>query len=90
MDLSAVKMFILDEADNFFMDKTREDEIMLIDGHLKALTQKVQYVFFSATYDKAISEKLSTLISEANQINLRPDQIKLDNVQQYYFKADKG
>jgi len=31
MDLSALKMFILDEADNFFMDKEREDDIKIID-----------------------------------------------------------
>lgn len=47
-------------------------------------------MFFSATYDSKISEKIATLISDANQIKLNPEKIKLDNVSQYYFKAVKG
>jgi len=31
-------MFILDEADNFFMDQERENEIRQIDKILKSLT----------------------------------------------------
>ena len=80
LDLSTLRMFVLDEADNFFMDERRENEIMQFHQALQKLSQPVQYVFFSATFDKAITDKLSELITEANQINLKLDQLKLDNV----------
>ena len=80
IDLSALRVFVLDEADNFFMDQKREEEIMMFHKNIQQLKTDVQYVFFSATFDKAITEKLSNLISEANQIHLKQEQLQLDNV----------
>ena len=81
IDLSALRVFVLDEADNFFMDQNREVEIMALHEIIQQLKTDVQYVFFSATFNKAITEKLSNLISEANQIHLKTEQLQLDNVQ---------
>ncbi len=92
IDLTELRVFVLDEADDFFMDEQREKEINQFHEFLKTkLSQHVQYVFFSATYDSNISEKISTLINDANQINLKQELLKLDNIQQFYMRTpEKG
>ena len=90
VDLSEMRVFILDEADDFFMDKDRESELMKFHTTLQKLGKSVQYILFSATYDKLISEKISKLVKEANQINLKVEQLKLENIQQFYVKCNKG
>lgn len=54
---------------------------------MKELKRHVQYIFFSATYDPQISEQISNIVTEANQINLKKELLKLDNVQQFYFQC---
>ena len=73
-------MLIIDEADNFFMDNTREEEIISLNRYLKSQIQRFQYVLVCLAKDEPISDKIDNLISEANHINLRPDAIELDNV----------
>ena len=63
---------------------------MYLASVFKKLTQPIQYVLFSATYDKAISLKISEIISVANQINLKKEKLKLDNIQQFYLSCYKG
>ena len=62
------------------MDVRREEELMRFDAVAKKLKNPVQYIFFSATYEPAISEKISTIVTDANQIVLKVEQLKLDNV----------
>ena len=71
---------MLDEVDLFFLDKLEEDEIMALHEVIQQLKTDVQYVFFSATIDRTITEKLSNMITEANQIYLYQEELKLDNV----------
>jgi len=59
-------MFILDEADSFFLGTNHLDEIKKFDGILKEkVGHRVQYVFFSATYDHNVSDEISQIIDEA-------------------------
>ena len=88
-DLSALRICVLDEVDLFFLDKLEEDEIMALHEVIQQLKTDVQYVFFSATIDRTITEKLSNMITEANQIYLYQEELKLDNVKQYYYKCKK-
>jgi superfamily II DNA/RNA helicase len=90
INLSSMKVFVLDEADNFFMEKQREEEIMSIHQAFQKQKLQVQYLFFSATYNEDVSERISNLVDEASQINLKQEQLKLDNVTQYYLKTDRG
>lgn len=75
-----MKAFVLDEADEFFMDQQREDEVFAFHEALQKLDHQVQYIFFSATYDPTISEKISNLVKEAVQINLKKEKLKLENL----------
>ena len=58
-------MFILDEADSFFLGINHIDEIKRFDGILKRVGHLVQYAFFSATYEEIVSEEISQIINEA-------------------------
>ena len=73
IDLSALRVFVLDEADHFFKDNTREDEIMVLHQIIQQLKTDVQYVVFSTTFEKAVTEKLPNLISEGFQIHLKQE-----------------
>jgi len=91
VDLTELRVFVLDEADDFYMDTRKEKEIYKFHGFINTkLKRQVQYIFFSATFDTAISEKISAIVSDANQINLKQEQLKLDNIQQYYMKCAKN
>ena len=73
------------------MDEKKEQEINTFHTHIvKTLKRTVQYVFFSATFDPVISEKISAIVTEANQIHLKEEQLKLDNIQQYYMRCKKN
>lgn len=89
IDLSGLRVFVLDEADEFFMDAKREAELNEFHSILKALPKPVQYIFFSATYDSAIAEKISLIVENAQQIVVKNEILKLENVTQYYMRCPK-
>ena len=92
LDLSELRVVVLDEADVYFKDEDIERDTMNLIAIFKKLTQPIQYVLFSATYNEVISLKISEIMSEANQINLKKEKLKLklDNIQQFYLSCNKG
>lgn len=68
IDISELRCFILDEADDFFMDEKRQQELETFHAAAQKTGKHVQYILFSATYDPHISDKISELVKEANQI----------------------
>jgi len=44
------------------------------------LQNKVQFVFFSATFEQAVSDQIAEIITDASQIVMKVENIKLDNV----------
>ena len=70
LDLSELRVVVLDEADEYFKDEDIERDTMNLVAVFKKLTQPIQYVLFSATYNEVISLKISEIIFEANQIGL--------------------
>lgn len=91
IDMSELRVFVLDEADDFYMDEKKEHEINTFHSHIvNSLKRDVQYVFFSATFEPTISEKISAIVTEANQIHLKEEQLKLENIQQYYMRCKKN
>ena len=89
LDLSELRVVVLDEADEYLKDQDREDDLMYLARVFKKLTKPIQYVLFSATYSEAISLKISEIVSEANQINLKKEKLKLDHIQQFYLSCSK-
>jgi superfamily II DNA/RNA helicase len=87
LDLSELRVFVLDEADAFFLESTRKEEIMKFHKILQGLGRPIQHVFFSATYDADVSKEISNILDEAIQISLQIESVKLDNIQQFYYKC---
>ena len=54
---------------------------------MQSQKRKIQYVFFSATYEKEVSAEIAKIIEEAVQLHLKIESLKLDNLQQYYYKC---
>ena len=90
LDLSELRVVVLDEADEYFKDEAKEKDTMDLAAVFKKLTKPIQYVLFSATYSEPISLKISEIVSEANQINLKKEKLKLDHIQQFYLSCNKN
>ena len=80
IDLSQLRVFVLDEADVFFKEKSNHHDLEKIHNIFQALKQNIQYIFFSATYEEDVSQEIAKIIKEAYQISLNVDEIKLDKV----------
>ena len=79
--LDKLRVFVLDEADTFFLDNKHKQELDSFVSSLSQLDNKVQFVFFSATYEKQVGIEISKIIKDAIQITMKVESIKLDNVQ---------
>jgi superfamily II DNA/RNA helicase len=55
---------------------------------LKALPHPIQYIFFSASYDDFVLEKIAKIVSKANKITVPIESVKPDNIKQYYYKCN--
>ena len=80
LDLSGLRVVVIDEADFFFEDENNNKSLMQLHAYLQKLELKYQYVLFSATYPEEVSEKISEIVKEANQISLKVEQLKLDHI----------
>jgi superfamily II DNA/RNA helicase len=79
--LDKLKVFVLDEADAFFLDNRHMEELDTFIKTVNKLNNTVQFVFFSATYEKHVGIEISKIIKNSVQISQRAESIKLDNVQ---------
>jgi superfamily II DNA/RNA helicase len=50
LDLSELKVLVIDEADCFFIEHNSFDEILRFKKVLESLKRPIQYLLFSATY----------------------------------------
>eukprot|EP00347_Sterkiella_histriomuscorum_P014676 403359974 len=88
IDLSELKLVVVDEADSFFDQQKSEEDVLKIWDELKKLKHRVQKVMISATYNEDVQDKIGNLIEEANQISLRVEQLQLDHIQQFEFRCE--
>ena len=71
MDLSALRVIVINDADFFFKAETNKKEIEdLTRGTFNKLKQKIQWVLFSATYPEEVIEEINKFVTEAVQIKL--------------------
>ena len=64
LDLSELKCFVIDEADIFFNDKKNYQALTeVIKNNISKLSQKIQYILFSATYPEEIKEAIGTIVA---------------------------
>lgn len=78
-----VKMVILDEADEM-LNMGFVDDINKI---LSAVPEERQTLLFSATMPKAIRELAETYLTEPTLIRMKPTQVTMDLIEQYYIEV---
>jgi superfamily II DNA/RNA helicase len=59
LKLDKLRVFVLDEADTFFLDNKHKEELDTFVATVNKLNNKVQFVFFSATYEKHVGIEIS-------------------------------
>ncbi len=88
LDLSSLALVVFDEADIFFDNQKEEDKLAKLNSILKKANPKLQYIFISATYSEEVSEKISKLVPDANQIKLKTEALHLDHIKHFYLKCE--
>jgi ATP-dependent RNA helicase DDX19/DBP5 len=82
LDLSQVKVFVLDEAD-VMLDRQGLGVQSL---RVKSLCPlQVQTVLFSATFTPQVVEFATAIAPNANQFTLQVDELTIDSIKQYYI-----
>ena len=91
LDLSALRCFVVDEADVFFNEKRNFQALTeVVSKHVSKLEHKVQYILFSATYPEEIKELIGTIVKKAQQISIKKESLQLDHIRQFEYVCEKG
>lgn len=83
MNISNLKMIVLDEADEMLSMGFRED----IETILKDAPEERQTVLFSATMPPAIINITKTFQKDPELVSINAKQVTLDNISQFYYSA---
>ena len=62
----------------------------LVSKYISKIEPKVQYILFSATYPEDVKEKIGNVVVEAQQVNIKKEQLQLNHIQQFEYKCAKG
>lgn len=84
LDLSHVKMAVLDEADKM-LDMGFKDDIEMI---FSQLPDERQILLFSATMPPEIKSLAKKYLREYKEINLSEDTLTVEGITQYYLNVD--
>ncbi len=85
LDLSNVKMVVLDETDRMLDMGFRED----IERILKSVPEQRQMMFFSATMPREIQQLIKTFAKEPEFIQIEAKEQNAPQVDQSYFEVDR-
>ncbi len=84
LDLSHIKMAVLDEADKM-LDMGFKDDIEMI---FSQLPDERQILLFSATMPPAIKSLAKKYLREYKEINLSEDTLTVEGITQYFLNVD--
>lgn len=83
LDLSNVKMVILDEADRMLDMGFRDD----IEKILQSTPEERQTVFFSATVSKQIRDLIERHSNEPKSVKIEQKELTVPTIEQWYFEV---
>ncbi len=86
VDLSGLKILVLDEADRMFDIGFRQDIIRII----KACPEKRQIMLLSATLDKEVEELSERYMTDPVQIYVSKDEISVESIWQRFIPTDRS
>jgi translation initiation factor 4A len=81
-----IRVLILDEADQMLEDRFREQVKCILK---KGFPKETQVALFSATMDEEVIAVANELLQSPTRILIRPDEVPLDGIKQYYVELDK-
>lgn len=84
LDLSAIEILVIDEADRM-LDMGFIDDVKMI---ASALPKSRQTVLFTATFDKSVSQLANSILREPERIEVLGKQITLEKIEQRLHIAD--
>ncbi|EKM57811.1 uncharacterized protein PHACADRAFT_182252 [Phanerochaete carnosa HHB-10118-sp] len=83
IDTSAVKIFVLDEADEMLNQDGLGDQTLRVKNMLPR--SQVQIVLFSATFPDNVRNFANKFAPNANKIELQKTEVTVDNIRQFYM-----
>ncbi|KAK4511118.1 uncharacterized protein ATC70_012329 [Mucor velutinosus] len=86
LPVQAVKIFVLDEADNMLDQDGLGDQSIRIKNNLK--NSNPQIVLFSATFPEHVREFATKFAPNANEISLKREDLSVDAIKQLYMDCD--
>ncbi|KAJ2142460.1 RNA helicase required for poly(A+) mRNA export [Coemansia sp. RSA 564] len=82
LPLGAMKLFVLDEADNMLDQQGLGDQTLRIK---KQVPKECQVVLFSATFPDNVREFTKRFAPEANEIRLKATELTVEGIKQFYM-----
>ncbi|KAI0685960.1 P-loop containing nucleoside triphosphate hydrolase protein [Cytidiella melzeri] len=84
IDVSEVKVFVLDEADDMLKQDGLGDQTLRVKNMLPK-NHHIQIVLFSATFPEHVRTFANKFAPNANRIELQQTEISVDNIRQFYM-----
>ncbi|KDR78829.1 hypothetical protein GALMADRAFT_1271862 [Galerina marginata CBS 339.88] len=83
LDVSNVKVFVLDEADNMLDQDGLGDQTLRVKNYLPR--KPIQIILFSATFPDNVRSFASKFAPNANKIELQKEELSVENIRQFYM-----
>ncbi|KAF9007570.1 DEAD-domain-containing protein [Cyathus striatus] len=84
LDVSTVKVFVLDEADNMLDQDGLGDQTLRVKNMLPKVNP-VQIILFSATFPDHVRAFASKFAPSANKIELKKNELSVEGIRQFYM-----
>jgi len=85
LDARAIKILVLDEADNMLAEQNLGDQCKRVKGFLP---KNIQVVLFSATFPKHVLTFAEQFAPKANVITLKHEELTVEGIKQFFFDCD--
>lgn len=85
INVSGLKVFVLDEADNMLSQQGLGDQCFRVK---KALPNSCQLVIFSATFPEEVKKYAARFVPNANELSLKQEELNVDAIKQLYMDCD--
>ncbi|ODQ81037.1 hypothetical protein BABINDRAFT_165757 [Babjeviella inositovora NRRL Y-12698] len=85
IDVSKLRVFVLDEADSMLDQQGLADQCVRVK---RLLPKQTQLVLFSATFPVKVREYAEKFVPNANSMELRPEELNVDSIKQLYMDCN--
>lgn len=87
INISKVKVFVLDEADNMLDAQGLGDQCLRVK---KFLPKTTQLVLFSATFPDNVRKYAERFVPNANSLSLKHEELNVEGIKQLYMDCDSA